>query len=1221
MHPCRRLLLAVLLPLLAHGADDPLQLIFHAPFDDAPHAVVARGNPIAWQYKVDQYQPGRVGQAARSEKRYNGVRFDGRGNIDLDRGSFAFHYQLLTPPDAMEWDSLAGVSTEVEGYWYSVMQFMGKVDLAKQYTFGVQFFDIGRYSPLLQYRPIYQRWKAEEWHHLAIVWDRHHGMTIYEDGQRADSNWGEFPWQWNAVPRVLVFGQWVYSTRPFVVDDARVYATCLTDAQIAQLARGEAPTGPPLTLPPDEQFRAADLDRMGWAPADLPHLPALAPAAPLRVTVLRVDHASDAQRRIAQPFDGLPDTCWPLQKYGASAKGQRLQLYLAPGQQWTHCQLFAQRPFRGRLFELPPGEDATPLATVNAERPFWRYHQDTPRSDRLLLLDREVGQLGHIDLLRSEAAAPPATVHTTFQTAPLDRLPPTLAGCSALGDTPTRYDRPVQAATATVPAWTAATPAFGGFQLITPVFAEPVALEGVVLTLVAEGVREPTPLRVVVKEPVFPQRNWLSADVLLQPAGPGPQRYTLHLAGRPVIPLPPATYQLGKSEVRDPGRELAVLVTAAAPLTWHFGTGGTTIGLCATELAAALPIATADQTEFAREAYAETNEGHIWDNLPPPGWELLYAPALWLQRFAPESRAAMELASRVRWRQEPLPYAAPTPPPGVPEWAFWQRQAMHDVQSIVHWIIDHRQTPNGEFGGVWGDDTDMSEYWTDYALACDDSGKIGDALRRFWRGVYTECTVDGVSRTIRDALHSYEEGMGAFPQQMLLDYGHPLAIERTMRAASHCDGKWMKLNEDGTYSFRSNYFGYGGVYEEGAFGQDTGVTHLMLIPAAYLTWYNRQPTVTPFIAKWRRSPGPGLVGDAWYYLTFPNAAERVAEYLKRNGEPKVGTSPLTTNAYLDEVGIPDAWKTALLNQAKANPWKVFEGQMPDYAGYSPTMTEYFWLAYRLTGDTAYLAQSDRQACQFINNQRWLYTEAQPSTDRIPLPSTSVTRARLGALAAYRGGSSSFWPRHGLSYPQGGEELAALVTRNEETALAARFYCFTDQPHPARLRVWRLLPGDYELVLSRDADHDGQANGELERRSLAIDRGSDLDLTFPPHASVVLTLTAKTTRPVDYSLPDPAICGEDVVLEYGDHLHLTVHNLGARPVDNLRVRLRDGHTGKVVGETTLKHLDAPLDLQPRTALLEVSNLNAVTRGTIIIELDPEQQHPDFNRHNNRVVFGY
>ena len=158
---------------------------------------------------------------------------------------------------------------------------------------------------------------------------------------------------------------------------------------------------------------------------------------------------------------------------------------------------------------------------------------------------------------------------------------------------------------------------------------------------------------------------------------------------------------------------------------------------------------------------------------------------------------------------------------------------------------------------MWGDDTDMVEYWSDYALACDDGGKITRALRRFWEGVYRDCLVDGVSRTIRDNLHSYEEGMGTICHQLLVDYGNPIAVEHVCRAASHYYPKWMKKNDDGTYSFRSYYLGYGGVYTEGKFAQDKGVNYLMLFPAAYLTWYNRHPEATKYVRYWKRAPDEG----------------------------------------------------------------------------------------------------------------------------------------------------------------------------------------------------------------------------------------------------------------------------------------------------------------------------------------------------------------------------
>ena len=79
------------------------------------------------------------------------------------------------------------------------------------------------------------------------------------------------------------------------------------------------------------------------------------------------------------------------------------------------------------------------------------------------------------------------------------------------------------------------------------------------------------------------------------------------------------------------------------------------------------------------------------------------------------------------------------------------------------------------------------------------------------------------------------------------------------------------------------------------------------------------------------------------------------------------------------------------------------------------MTEAFWMAYKATGDINYLTTSYKQACRFINHQDWLYTVAQPSTDRIPLPDTTAVRARIGAFVTERGGHTSAWPRHGLSY--------------------------------------------------------------------------------------------------------------------------------------------------------------------------------------------------------------
>jgi len=1206
----------------ALGAEvDPLREIFYAPFDGSPDAVIARGLGKPYQFRINAYEDGVVGKAAHSVKRYNGIRYDGRGNIDLDRGTFALFYKPLFQPDVSAWQSLCGVSTDVEGYWAGVIQFMNKKTMGKRNTFALHFFDIGRTTPVLEFEPIYQRWQKDQWHHLAVVWDRHEGITIYEDGKRAASNWGKYRWAWNQAPRMLVFGNWQYSTAPFAVDEVHIYASCLTDAQVAQLAKGGKPTGEPIAIASPAERRPAELARMGWAPEDLAEIPAVKSGNAIRFTFARVIRAIDAKRLVAQPFEGLLQSCWPLQKYGASTKGRNLEIHFAPEQTFDRVRLFAHQPFSGRLLEVLPGVGSNELTKIDAPRPTWRARFDNLRSDRLVILERDGGSLGQVDFYSVDSASKlPEKLQPYRAFARLDRMPTSLAGRAALGDTPARFDNPVRATTEETKQWTSQSPAFGGFQLLTPMLTEPTVMDGVILKLVTEGLTEPTPVRIVVKEPVLPQRQWLAADVVLQPDDQPRQTFTAYLTGRPVVNHPKRAQEFRDKDHTEPGREVAVLVTAANPITWVMGDGGCGLSLCLADMETALPTAIEDQIEYAREAYAEHNEGHIWDNIAPPGWGRLYYPLKWLMAYGPDERAVMQLADRVGWRKEPLPFEEPTNDTGAPDWAFWQMQAMNECKRIVHWIIDNRQVENGELGGVWGDDTDMLEYWSDYALACDDDRKITNALRRFWHGVYEHSLVEGVSRTIRDNLHSYEEGMGCISHQLLVDYGDPTAIEHVMRACSHYYPKWMTKNDDGTYSFRSNYLGYPGVYTEGRMGRDVSRNGLLLFPAAYLTWYNRHPEATQYVLNWKLSPeAGGLVGDAYLRLKYPDDEDRMKHYLERvkKGEPR--TRPLQLNALLDETGMRDEWSEWLVKGARANSWRFFSGGLPKYAGYSPRMTEYFWLAYRATGDMDYLIQSYKQACMFINNQDWLYTVAQPSTDRIPLPRTSVIRARLGSLAVQRGASGLFWPRHGLSYTKGSHQVAALVTQNTETALQARFYCFADKNHDLGLRVWRLLPGTYKVMLSHDRNDDCAAESVISEQTLALDRGAFINLTLLPRQSSILSIEAIKTFQPACDLPDPAIGPADLHLESGGTLHIKVHNVGTKSVENLSVRVTDVQTGTIIGEAIVETIPPPLDLQPKTSLLAIPNADALSKGAIAVELDPHGRHPDLNRYNNRVVF--
>jgi hypothetical protein len=103
---------------------DPLDELFCAPFEDSPDATLARGQAAPGKAVVNDYEPGplpNLGRAAHSKSVYNGIYWDGRGNIDLDRGTIAFWYKPNWEIAVSANRKLAGVRTDLEGYWGEVL--------------------------------------------------------------------------------------------------------------------------------------------------------------------------------------------------------------------------------------------------------------------------------------------------------------------------------------------------------------------------------------------------------------------------------------------------------------------------------------------------------------------------------------------------------------------------------------------------------------------------------------------------------------------------------------------------------------------------------------------------------------------------------------------------------------------------------------------------------------------------------------------------------------------------------------------------------------------------------------------------------------------------------------------------------------------------------------------------------------------------------------------
>jgi hypothetical protein len=1201
---------------MAVASAQSLTPLYHNSFDDG---------------KID----GPVGKAGAS------LRVDALRNIDLDRGTMAFFVQQKSDPRISEWGQLAGIrASRGSGYWGMLMGF----DVRRE-EFLFNFYDIGRYCPPLKLGQYFDKWKAGDWHHLAAVWDRHQGISVFVDGAKVASNWGKYSRAWNTLPDTISVGM--------PVDEFNIFAEPLTDAQIAQLAKGEKPTGAPQPLAPEAQRRAQDLARMGWEGESLKSLPVVAAGQAQKFEFARITQSVDAKRPSNIAFDGFPTTSWPNIMYGAALRGQQLDLYLEPDAKYDRVRIFTHRQFKGRLVRVPEEkrdepapftfegvkhpspantareaqmDEVTPLLPI--ETPGAQvWHGKLPRilSDRRLALQREAGRLGEIDFYRVEPLQYqiPEAGLTTYRFEKADALPDNDTGNWLMATTTTALRQPLLGTTKPVNEWKLPAPAFGGFQATTEVLAEPKAFDGALVKLVAENLTQPTPVRITITDPVHGQRDWLIGDALLQPNGTGRQIFTLFLKGRPVITMPPLRRQkyfrdgkyLDETE-QVPGVPFGIKVEAANPVTWVMGEGGISFGFRQISRADALPKATDDQTNYMREAYSELMEGHLYSH------PRIVIPMTWLALFAPDRPEFRQMYNRVdrplwftgiRERVPEYTYDLPKNTTGAPDWAFWQMQVMKEHLRLVDWYIDNAQLKDGEYGGVWNDDTDHVENWFDYALCMDDSDKIKNSLRFFLDNLWNIQLEEGVGQYVQDTLHYYEEGMGTLAMQTLLDYGDPIVFERAMAASSHYD-QWME-ERNGKWVLKSIFVGPHGAWTERDFNiADKEVFgSYPMIPAGYLIWYNRHPAAAKYYKGWAGKLEPGSFYEAAAWRAEGRENEAHQEWEKKLLEPLGKSKAFAHNSWIDEIGVSDA-----VRKAHAVEFKEPE-PIEHYWGAKDT--DVHWFRFKTTGDVRWLTESYKRTWEWFQSHDWLNTAAMPSMDRNPLPRWALIRARMGSLAANRGALLR-WPLHAISYTKGANEVSALVSENLDTKITARFYPFTDEPHDMQLRVWRLDPGTYQVTLSRDRNDDGvaDAEGTLMQKQMEFERGSYLDLTLPPREVSLLSITPIKTHVMNYDRPDPAISPRTVGFVYDDHLVVHVHNLGTRPVENLLVRVRDGRSGQVIvnGEQRIARIEAPLDLKPKEKAVEFKNVDANAYGSLIVEIDPDHKVDDLNPYNNRVV---
>ena len=116
----------------------------------------------------------------------------------------------------------------------------------------------------------------------------------------------------------------------------------------------------------------------------------------------------------------------------------------------------------------------------------------------------------------------------------------------------------------------------------------------------------------------------------------------------------------------------------------------------------------------------------------------------------------------------------PSPPDGVPAWAWYPRLAWLETRRIAGWWVEQRMVPTGEFGGRVGDDSDMYQQYLDLPFFENDG--VGAALKdgaRMAELADRENLRGGLNKQSTDALHAYEEGINHLALMARWFYGDP----------------------------------------------------------------------------------------------------------------------------------------------------------------------------------------------------------------------------------------------------------------------------------------------------------------------------------------------------------------------------------------------------------------------------------------------------------------
>jgi hypothetical protein len=1255
--PLRLLLASALsaaLPAAAHAS--PAQLLFRVSADEGFVADQAQGDAVPnFQDKVSLVDDGAHGRAIRWED--DGVlSWNAPGNIRAERGTLSFfwrsRYAVGEAPfvifrvgyaDHSSWD-MTWLRIDWNGHGFDA--FVTDANLART-----------RVSFRLAENP-----SPGQWQHIAFAWDEDKGVRLFLDGRevaRVETT-GDYDAaldQLGLAGRVMAPYQ-VQSRYNFLrgsdVDEIRVYDRMLDGGDVAALARNAEPrAGETATA-----SQRAWWHRHGWEGAPPP---ALTPTTTIRK--IEFADAKDKKQWMWKGTDGIAETTWPgvynrsrlpgrndyfqLPDWNTYVEGgQHLDLFVPDGEAINRVEIrgAAYGELQGRagtLFTRPRGvvrsvdEFATQtggtlrFSNVAQETPIqeiWGYHvsdaaepQGTVKQRYLIdssvqpdytnvaaLRDYIAGRFAPDE--RSMVMALPKGAGSRKRAAgSLPAHPQPIVHVlvpSGVGDAPAA--QPLIRSWAY--SWENMHDGLDGIAIDLPALDLPATHDG------PDG--KVIPLDIRIKDPIWPARDMIDVSVSVKPG----QKRTLWL------------------DLRDrilTADSLWIAIASAAPGFNAASLDGAEVRLVFKDRREALKEHVADRFNQVRDNWGFLVEEHTTSKRQRL-YARVHADLSDLLRVDPEHELGRLYWNYISYNSQGRPpFQQPQPPKGVPLWAFRQVEDLKRVRRFVDWWIDNRQVEYGDFGGGISDDTDLTQQWPGLALMGVEPDRLNASLTALSDAVYKNGMFsNGLSTIETDELHAYEEGINANSAMLYLNWGDPLTVERLMQTVRAFDERIVLRNPQGHLLFSSNWYGGNRVYREPNWQWQKPYSFPALHPAFLMGEYNADPTgrrlvtgladsylahaytddkgrwALPNEINWatgktrggelnQGSGGGDVMHTFWAAWRWSGDDKylQALDYRVLRGGPGA-LSNLGENV-IDALGRQQDWGRQLVAAADKGD-----------AGFAAVT------AWQLTGDKTYLETLHAEGIQAKAQREYMNTEGHWWSDRVEAPSEFLQRLRLGGIALKRNQS---FPGHAVSWrfaqPGAAEQVALLVHAPSRERFKVIAWNMGDKPVDAAMTGWNIAAGTWRITSGIDRDGDDRIDGRAQVREVALERSASTTLRFAPKQAQVFEFERIAAGTPVETRADLGIGRGDLRIVDG-RVRLTVHSLG-------HVATRPGHTviedarGREVARVAIPALEAPLDLQPRTATVELALPAGFDRRGASVRVLQEGDAEEVTLLNNRL----